>query len=451
MQWATDSRGHRLSSSNSGALSACNAGVDGFVHWRADTMSNIDAAIAADNDFALPKIVKAWMMHSARDTAMESDINPLMHEAERCLDSQNDRDIDLLAALKQARQGRSVEAATLLEGVLDRYPTDLLSHRLVQFELFWNGRASWMRDITERAATHWNADTIGYGPFLSMRAFANEEAGCYAAAEQFGRMAVEIDNGDVWGAHAVAHVLVMKGQIGAGVEWLDNLSVHWGHANQIRHHLWWHLSLFLLELKKYDQILELLTEHSRNPDSPLVQAAPQATIDLQNFASLLMRLELQGVDVAEHWLVYRDICADRVHNHANAFINAHDMMVLAATDQFDKANELLGSMRTFAEQDSGSVMTAYSAVGIAVCEAILAHRQKNYAAVLRLLAPVRHDLHLMGASHTQRDVFYQLLIDSARRENKPDLESIFIRDVERIGFFNVSDRIAYQPRQSEVN
>ena len=171
----------------------------------------------------------------------------------------------------------------------------------MQFELFWNGRTHWMLDIAERAAPHWHEGVEGYATFLACRAFANEEAGCYRDAERYGRQAVEMDDTEVWGAHAIAHVLFMQGRYDEGIAWLEALSPNWGAANQIRHHLWWHQCLFLFECGRHERILALLTTEVRNPDSPLVKAVPDASIDLQNFASTLLRLEIRGVDTGGHW------------------------------------------------------------------------------------------------------------------------------------------------------
>ena len=152
MHYATDPRGHSLSSTNEVAVAACNAGIESFNRNRADAMSHLDAAIAADDGFALPRLAKAWMLQSARGANHAESIQALMRAAEACLDATDDRDGDYLTALKLAFSGRGIESATILEALLDRHPTDLLAHRLVQLELFWTGRAQWMLDITERAA-----------------------------------------------------------------------------------------------------------------------------------------------------------------------------------------------------------------------------------------------------------------------------------------------------------
>ena len=444
MRYVTDPRGHCLSSTNEIAVAACNAGIESFNRNRADAMSHLDAAIAADDGFALPRVAKAWMLQSARDANHAESIQALMREAEACLDDSDDRDRDYLTALKLAFSGRGIESATILEALLDRYPTDLLAHRLVQYELFWNGRARWMLDIAERAAPYWGGDVEGYATFLSCRAFANEEAGRYTQAEHDGRAAVELDNTEPWGAHAIAHVLFMQGRNHEGIAWLEGLSPNWDAANQLRHHLWWHLCLFLLECSQHERILTLLTTEVRNPDSPLIKAAPDAPIDIQNVASMLLRLELRGVDAGDHWQVLADICAQRVHNHTNAFGNLHDMMVLAATGQFEKAEELLQSLEEFIETGEGSLVTSYRAAGIAACRAALAHRRKEYRRVIDVLSPVRHDFPLLGGSHAQRDVLYQVLIDASRRVGRDDLVSIYLNDVRRIGFDKVDRRTLYR-------
>ena len=425
-------------------MASCNAGIESFNRNRADAMSYLDVAIAADDGFALPRLAKAWMLQSARDANHAENIQSLIRAAEACLDVSDDRGGDYLTALKLAFSGRGIESATILEALLDRYPTDLLAHRLVQYELFWNGRAQWMLDIAERSAPYWSEGVEGYATFLSCRAFSNEEAGRYTQAEHDGRAAVELDITEPWGAHSVAHVLFMQGRNDEGIAWLEGLSPNWDAANQLRHHLWWHLCLFLLECSQHERILTLLTTEIRNPDSPLIKAAPDASIDIQNVASMLLRLEMRGVDVGDHWLVLADICGNRTHNHTNAFGNLHDMMVLAATGQFEKAEELLQSLEEFIKSGEGSLVASYRVAGIATCRAILAHRRKEYSRVIEVLSPVRHDLSLLGGSHAQRDVFYQVLVDASRQMGRGELVSIYLNDVRRIGFDKVDGRTLYR-------
>jgi len=283
------------------AKDSCELGLSQFSRFRADAMQHIDAAIAADPNYCLPLIAKACMLQGANDNCYSDQVSELIKKSRDRLPSGESRESSLLDAVSHALEGHGVEAATILDQRLLECPTDLFAHVLLQEETFWLGQSRWMLDTIERAAPAWQQSDKDYGSFLALRAFANEEAGYLNKAEKYGRESVEIDPTDVWGAHAVAHVLVMQGEMHRGIDWLEGLSSHWGHANQMRHHLWWHLCLFLLELGDHDRVVHLLDAQVRNPNSELVQASPAATIDITNYASLLLRLELYGVDVSLHW------------------------------------------------------------------------------------------------------------------------------------------------------
>ncbi|MBT3535441.1 MAG: tetratricopeptide repeat protein [Rhodospirillaceae bacterium] len=448
MQTHLDCRGHSLNTDSPDAAKAFDAGMRSFVRWRTDAMAHLDEAIAADPEFALAKLVKGWIMQTGRTTAFWPAIKALLAEADPLMGDADDREQAYFGSLTAAVNGHGVEAATILEAMLSRHPTDLLAHRLVQFELFWNGRSGWMRDIVERATPAWPEDMADYGCFQSVRSFSNEEACEFDLAERCGRLAVEIDDTDAWGTHAVAHVHVMKGRVDDGTAWLEGLCGNWGAVNQIGHHLWWHLCLMLLEQGAGERALDLVTAQVRNPDSPLVQAMPGATIDLQNVASLLMRLELRGIDLGDHWHILAEVCAGRTDDHANPFSSAHDMMVLAATGQFQAAEQLLNNIRDYASSAAntpgGSLATAYNAAGIALCEAMLAHRRGEHDRVVALISPVRHDLALIGGSRAQRDIFYQVLVDSAHRAGRGDLIPLYLDDVRRLGFGIVEQRTLYR-------
>ena len=195
------------------AVEACEMGINRFTRFKADAMTHIDVAIAADNKYVLAKLVKAWMLLGGRDAIYREAVDGLIADIEQCFAGQvsaGKRERGLLEALKLSHAGQGIEAVTVLETLLDQAPCDLLVHQIIHEELFWLGRADWMRAITERASPAWDKDSADYGPFLSLRAFASEEAGDLDAAERFGRTAVEIDPTDIWGTHAVAHVHISR-------------------------------------------------------------------------------------------------------------------------------------------------------------------------------------------------------------------------------------------------
>lgn len=272
-----------------------------------------------------------------------------------------------------------------------------------------------MRDISERAAPFWHDRDAGVGAFHAIRAFALEETGDYAAAERLGRAAIELDPADSWEAHAVAHVLVMQGRLAEGIEWLETLNGNWNAANHIRHHNWWHLALFHTEARNYEAALDIYDYKLRDLDSPLMKAVPDFFVDIQNDVAILQRLELRGVSVGERWAGVAELSAVRIGNYLSPFTSAHCALALAAAGQMEGAEELVRQMRDAAATESNSLAPRYVLAAIPAAEAAIAHRKGERDRVLEVRMPARRNLWQMGGSHAQRDLFFQLLADSALR------------------------------------
>ena len=443
MSTLTDSYGYELSTTNAAAAEAYDKGARSFVGWKADAMAHLGAAIEADPEFLEPKLLKAWILHSARTAKFVPVVQGLLAETKAAAMGGTARQRAFAEAVSVAQTGHLQGGVSVMETYLADNPTDILAHRLSQFELFWSGESRWMRDIVERAAPAWNENTLDFAQFQAVRAFSNEEAGDYETSERCGRDAVERMPDSAWGAHAVAHTYVMQGRVDDGIAFMEPLSANWADSNQIAHHCWWHLCLFLLEKGEYDRILNLLDTQVRNPDSPLVQAMPDATIDLQNVASLLKRLELRGVDVGERWQTIAEICAGRISDHANPFSSAHDAMALAATGRYDLVEQLTASMKGQGAAQ-GVVGAVTQTLGVPVVEAMAAHQRGDYGRTVDLMWPVRRDLHQIGGSHAQRDIFFQIMMDAALKAGRDTQVRILLDDIASIGFEQVSERSLYR-------
>ena len=339
--------------------------------------------------------------------------------------------------------GRVTEAASHFERIARAHPHDLFALRLAQFELFWIGEVEWMRDISERAAPTWSADHRGYPAFLSIRAFGLEEAGDFELAERCGREAVERDPMDCWGAHAVAHVLIMQGRLADGIKWLNELNPNWAEANHIVHHLWWHLALFHSENRDYDAALELYDTRLRNLDSPLMQAMPDFYVDIQNDVALLQRLELRGVDVGDRWQPIAELARARIGNHSSPFTSAHCALALAAAGMEQDAQELIAQMQAFVAEDRGALGPRYALAVLPAADAAVAYRKADYQRVLDLLVPARRNLWQMGGSHAQRDLFFQLLADAALKLDERGFLTLLLEEIKGIGFGHVEERSSY--------
>jgi hypothetical protein len=439
----TDRTGTLLTTDSADAAAAFDAAVASFVGWRTDVMAHLDAAIDADPGFALPHAVKGILTTGLRKSALRPAAMALRDKARAARPPQTERERRYLAALDAALEGRITAAAAEYEAIALAVPHDLLALRLSQFELFWIGEVAWMRDISERAAPAWRESDPGYGSYLAIRAFGLEENGAYAEAERHGCEAVARDPSDPWAAHAVAHVLVMQGRLRDGVDFLGGLTGNWGAVNHMRHHNWWHLALFHVEAGDHGAALAIYDDRLRDLDSPLMRAMPDFYVDLQNDAALLQRLELRGVDVGDRWSPVADLAAARIGDCASPFTSAHCVLALAAAGRFAEAEETLRAMRAFSAEDRGALGPRYALAAIPAAEAALAHRRGDMAGVLAAMGPARRNLWQMGGSHAQRDLFFQLYADAARRLGRRDLLAIFFEEMRGVGLEHLEERSSY--------
>lgn len=438
-----DQWGHTVTSEDTAAVESLNRAFNSYLRFRTDAMRHLDTAIEADPRFALPHAARGILLESLKKPELQPLVSSELEAAKNAGTPKTDREKHYIAALEAALAGGVTTAVTHYQQIVNAHPHDLFAMRLAQSELFWIGEVAWMRDISETAASHWTRDVPGYSSFLSIRAFGLEENGDFPLAEKYGRAAVELDPADCWGAHAVAHVQIMQGRLDDGISWLTGLGGNWSAANHIVHHLWWHLALFHAERGDYAAALDYYDNRLRDLDSPLMRAMPDFYVDIQNDAALLQRLELCGVDVGDRWNPIADLASARIGNHRSPFTSAHCALALAAAGRFDEASELLARIRDFIAADNEPLGARYAMAVLPASEAAIAHRKQDYRRVIDTLLPARRNLWQMGGSHAQRDLFFQLLIDSAVKSGDRELLILLLDEVNAIGFEHMTERSSY--------
>jgi tetratricopeptide (TPR) repeat protein len=438
-----DVYGHALTTESAKAANSFESAASSYIAWRTDTMDHLKAATEADPGFALPYALKGILIMGLRKPELRPQAQQQLIAARHARTPDTERERRYIAGLEAAIDGRITEAVTHYEAIAKINPHDLLALRLAQFELFWIGEVAWMRDISERAASAWGSASQNLGAYLAIRAFSLEENGAYAVAERCGKAAIDLDPSDSWAAHAVAHVLVMQGRLREGIDWCTKLSRNWAAANHIRHHNWWHLALFHAEAKNYDEALAIYDSQLRDQNSPLLRAIPDFYVDIQNDVALLQRLELRGVDVGNRWNDVAELAAARIGNHASPFTSAHCALGLAAAGRLDDAQELVRSMYAFVAADKGTLGPRYALAAIPAAEASIAYRNGDHDRVVSTLMPARRNLWQMGGSHAQRDLFFQLLADSAKRLERANVLSLLFEEIRSIGFDHLEERSSY--------
>jgi tetratricopeptide (TPR) repeat protein len=406
-----DPQGYRLTTSSEEAARLYCLAQQGLLEYRLSTMQTIKDTIAADPDFALAHCLRGYQFMMYGSFSVLKLARSALQAAEDCAGAATPREQLHVEALRAWAEGKTGRAILLWEQILGDSPLDIIALRLHHFSCFWTGRQHSLRGGAASVVHAWTDEVPGYGNVLGMLAFGYEECGQYREAERFGRMAVERNANDLWAIHAVAHVLEMEDRQDEGIAWLARPEDAWSDRNPFKGHLWWHLALFHLENRQYDQVLDLYDRSVRNDGSTFY-------LDIQNAASLLARLELLKVDVGDRWIGLADFAESNIGDHGLIFTDLHYMMALARQQRFLAAERLLESMEVFAAENAVDSAAVVRTLGLPLCRGILSFEQRDYAAAADYFAPLHNHDAAIGASHAQRDIIDQYLIEASLRSKR---------------------------------
>ncbi len=407
-----DTRGLPLSTASAKAAAAFDHLVTGYLTQRADTPDRITAVLEADPNFALAHCMKGYFAMLAFKQAVVPAAAQEARTAQSLAADATTRERSHIAALTAWAEGEIDRAIASWEAILRTHPLDVVAFRLAHFANFWLGRPQDMVSSVERVIPGWSEGIPGYASMLACQSFAHEEAGNYLGAEASGRRAIELDAGDLWAAHAIAHVMEAQGRRSEGILWLTTLAPHWEGSHNLQHHLWWHCALFKLEYGDYAAVLELYDTRFRNLAAPLTVASPDVYIDVQNAASMLFRLQRLGVDVGNRWDELADKAEARIGDCQSAFTLPHWLMALTATGRTVAAERMIEAMRAHAN-GCGTVPTILRDYVLPIARAQLAHAAGHHAEAVALMRPAIGGMYRLGGSHTQQDVLEQLFVDAA--------------------------------------
>jgi hypothetical protein len=423
-----DARGLELSTDSPQAVVLFDRAVEHFLKFHADTMTLVNEALAADPGFVMGHCIKAYLMLAGANPAHRPAIAASLAAAAGGSTVATQRERRHVAALSAWRRGAVGDAFGIWRELLDADPTDLLAVRVSDTTRFRFGQTQAVLEQADRLAPYWSAELPGDDCFQTVWAFAHEEAGDTAGAEPAIDRAYECDPTNFFAHHVKAHILEMDSRPREGNDWLAAQTGYWGIGNNLVHHLWWHRALMQLDLGDLDAVLASYGSNVRDLNAPMTKAVPDQFNDLQNATALLWRLELLGVDVGARWDELADKAEARTGDSAYLLLPPHLMLALAATGRDGAAERFLTALREQADDPRRWDAAAIRDVVLPVCEAGLAHRRGQHALVVALLEPRLDRIRLLGGSNAQRDLFRQILIDSAMQADRRDVVAAMITE-----------------------
>ncbi len=388
------------------AMPGINDFCEGFVGYQSRSVNVLETA-DQHPDSALANIYAGilWMFLERPEAPLKSA--PYSKRAEKCT-RLNHREQGLLAMLKAWQQHDYPRVRAIADELTADYPRDLALLKIAQYHAFNAGDAAHMLSLAKQALSA-NAHLA---PMHSMLAFAYEQSNELNAAERAANRALEIYADEPWAHHALAHVHLGRGTIKQGLAQLSASAPSWTGLNSFMFtHNWWHVALFDIACGDTSHALTIYDERCWG-------VQPEYSQDQIGAVSLLARLELAGVDVADRWQQLRPFLEARSDDVIQPFLSLQYLYGLARSSS-PRAAQLLTLMHQQTQtpcvaQDAG----LWREVGIPLGKAMMAHAERRYEEAADLIASVRKQIWRIGGSHAQRDLFEQLLLDARLRSGQ---------------------------------
>ncbi len=403
--------GQDCSLSNAQALADWNAAQIGVLAHAARTGPHLMAVLDAAPEFALAHAIKGISLLMLGRSELLPTAHDALRDAKTYYEAALPRERKYVDALEAWLNGAPSRSIALMEEVLTTTPCDTLAMKMSQGIRFILGDSRGMRASVERVLPAYSTEHAGHGYLLGCHAFALEETGAYERAEITGRQALWTAPDDAWGLHAVAHVHDMTGNARAGLDWLTGREAAWADCNNFRYHVWWHKALMHLDLGQIDEVFRLYDQEVRKDQTDDYR-------DISNATSLLMRLELEGVQVGDRWEELAQFCENRTEDGSLIFADLHYLLGLIGGDRGSATHRLVARICADGERSSTEAAQRMANPGAATAKGLEAFGEGDYGSAFSYLAKSRDSLQLAGGSHAQRDVFERMTIDAGLRSGR---------------------------------
>jgi hypothetical protein len=401
-----DYLGNPFRAASSGTLRAVDEFVAGYLGYETRAVGILRAA-DEDPGSCLANVYAGflWMLLEAPEAARHAA--PYLQAAERIAAEASRRE-QLNAALLRAWVDDDLAATLrLCDQVSDEFPRDLVILKTQQYFEFNRGNSPAMLRAALKAMRR-GADI----PHVhGMAAFAYEQCHLLDEAERAAHRALDLKRKEPWAQHALAHVMLTRGEIDEGGGFLEGVADTWTGLNSFMFtHLWWHLALFYLSQGRGAHVLDIYDRHCWG-------VAKEYSQDQIGAVSLLARMEIAGIDVGARWQDLGDHLAARARDTVQPFLTLQYLYGLARAGRAE-AGTLLETVRGAADTAPSHAREVWRDVALPACEGLYAYVRGDFEAAWRYLSAVMPRMTEAGGSHAQRDLFEQILLDSAIKSGR---------------------------------
>jgi tetratricopeptide (TPR) repeat protein len=387
-----DRYGLPVSTSSSVAAQRYQEGMDRQLSYGPEADERFAASIAADEDFALPHAGTALQALFRGDGAAA---RAAIGRARELASNATRRERQHVEALSVLVAGDTARALALVDEHVADFPRDALLVNQASSTIGFAGRPdreAFRMAFLERLATAYGEDWW----FQSALAFTYHEVGRYAESRRLSERSLAQYPGNAHASHNIAHVCFETLDNDGGAAFLADWLTGYDRRAPFHCHLAWHLSLFELHRGNDRRALEICERD--------VLASPNGRLALIDGAALLWRLMLDdGADGAQRWRPMAELAA-RSPRPGFIFGDVHAALAYAASGDSAALSALIDGLRALAAKGH-----ATAALAVLLVQAAAAFGAGDLAATLDHLEPVEGEIHRLGGSHAQWELFEETM------------------------------------------
>ncbi len=412
-----DRYGNALATQSATAAQRYSDAVDRALAGNVGALEGFDAAIAADEGFALAHVAAARL----RQLRGEGEAARAGAARARSLvEGASARERRHVETLTVAIEGQAPRALAMLLEHVREFPRDafLLSQATGVYGLIG---FSGSQDRNQDQAVLLEGLAPAYGDdwwFLSALAFAQVEDFQFERAHGNAERSLQLFHENAYGAHTMAHVLYEVGDSGSGAAFLADWIPGYDRAAELHTHLSWHWALFVLNQGDFDAVLEIYRRNIR----PGVSQAPPLSL-MADCASILWRSDLYGAKRELPWAEVRDFAAATFRRPGLMWADVHCALAYAGVGDQASLDQWVTAIRERHKQ--GKIRAGEVVPRLA--EGIAAFVAGDFDGVIRILEPVADQVVRIGGSHAQREIFEDTLLEAYLRAGHLDVAETWLR------------------------
>ncbi len=387
------------------AASRYNAGLEKVMRLQSGGEDLLREAAALDPDFALAHAALAMLGHEA---GASTDVAASLQAARRAVLKRGDeRERSLVDVIGRRVDDARHEGARALMNHIAHHPRDVLAVSAAVPTIAFSG----VTDIQQEAWDLVDGLAPAYGDhwwYISLLAFTRQDQGRFDEAGLLAESALFCEPSSGHAVHAQTHVMYETGKHESGRVWLDHWVAESGRSASHRAHFSWHAALHDLALGDTEAVRQRYYSQLAPPTVTGVRA-------LIDSASLLWRWRITTSDWAPSLggtaeappppveSVLEAAGADLIDRPETPFVAMHSALALAAAGDLPR----LARLRDYCAASSDPTTSATVA---ALCSALIAAGEKQWASASSILSELLPSLVRVGGSAAQREVVEETLL-----------------------------------------